>query len=170
MAQAFAVVTEFKKMLTNLDACIELGLAHAKAKSFEPDVLVSARLAPDMYPFKNQVQSCCDSAKFAAAYLSGKEAPAHPDTETTIDQLRARIKTAVAYLDGFKESDFATADTRLVAIKWMPGKALVGSEYLNALAIPNFYFHLTTAYAILRHNGVAVGKQNFIGSLSFKDL
>lgn len=170
MAQAFTVITEFKKMLTNLDGCIALALEHAKTKSFEPSVLATARLAPDMYPLTKQVQSCCDTAKFAASYLSGKEAPVHADTETTLDELRARIKTAVAYLEGFKESDFTTADTRLVAIRWMPGKALVGSDYLNELAIPNFYFHLTTAYAILRHNGAAIGKQNYIGSLSFKDL
>ncbi|MFI5297163.1 MAG: DUF1993 family protein [Polyangiales bacterium] len=170
MAQAFDVITEFKKMLTNLDACIEIALAHAKAKSFEPSVLVNARLAPDMYPFVKQVQSCCDSAKFAAARLAGKDPPVHPDTEQTVDELRARLKTVVTYLEGFKDSDFNGFEKRMVALPFMAGKGVLGSDYLNELAIPNFYFHVTTAYAILRHNGAPVGKMNYIGSMNLKDL
>jgi len=156
-------------MLRNLDQWIDKAVAQAKVRSFDPEVLVTARLAPDQYPLQRQVQSSCDSAKFAAAYLSGKQAPAHPDTETTVAELRARIATVLGYLETFKAEDFAGADERKVSPAWMKGKWLRGDHYLNQLSIPNFYFHVTTAYAILRHNGVDVGKMDFIGSVPMRD-
>jgi len=169
MSLVFDSILESKKMLKNLDAWIEKGVAHAKAKSFDPNVLLGMRLAPDQYPLLRQVQSSCDNAKFMAARLSGKEAPKHPDTEQTVDEVRARIHTCVSHLDTFKASDFDGAETRLVTLPFMEGKVISGSDYLTEMALPNFYFHLTTAYAILRHSGVPLGKPDYIGSLNVRD-
>ena len=149
-----------KKLLNQLDAWLIAGEAHAKKKSFDPSVLVAARLAPDQYPLVRQVQSACDAAKSAVARLTGKEPPSHPDTEKTMDELHARIRTCVAYLDTFTAADFVGADKRVVTLPFLEGKTLLAGDYLNELALPNFYFHLTTAYAILRHNGVDTGIAN----------
>ena len=160
-------IPPMKQMLTNMLAWLDLAAKHAEAKKFDVDTLCIARLAPDMYSFTKQVQATCDAAKFTAARLSGKEAPVHPDTEATMAQLRARINTVVAYLDIMNEADFATAEDRMVALAWMPGHAVKGSNYLTQLQLPNFYFHAMAAYAILRHNGVELGKQAFIGHVEF---
>lgn len=165
----YASILQMKKMLLALDSWLEKSINHAKEKSFEPAVLLNCRLIADMYPLVRQVQSCCDTAKFAAARLSGQEAPKHPDTEQTMDEIRARIRTCVDYLETFKESDFASAETQLVSLSYLPDKVLAGSDYLVELALPNFYFHTTTAYDILRHNGVDVGKMDFIGMLTLRD-
>jgi hypothetical protein len=166
---AFHVIQEMSKMLRNLDGWLGKAVDHAKAKPFEPDVLVHARLAPDQYSLDRQVQSACDAAKFGAAYLSGKEAPKHPDTEKTMDELRKRIASCLGYLETLKEGDFTGADERKVAPPWLQGKWLRGEDYLLQAGFPNFLFHVTTAYSILRHNGVALGKMDFIGSLPLKD-
>jgi hypothetical protein len=169
MSFVYESVQEQKKMVGQLDRWLEKGIAYAKAKSFDPNVLLSARLAPDQYPLLRQTQTICDNAKFAAARLSGKEAPKHPDTEQTVDEVRARIRTCLAFLDTLKPADFEGAEARLVELPFMPGKVIKGSDYLTEMALPNFYFHLTLAYAILRHNGVDLGKTDFIGSLTFRD-
>ena len=169
MSLVFASVLESKKMLNNLDTWIEKGVAHAKAKSFDPNVLLAMRLAPDQYPLLRQVQSSCDNAKFLAARLTGKEAPKHPDTEQTVDEVRARIHTCVSHLDTFKASDFDGAETRVVTLPFMEGKVISGSDYLTEMALPNFYFHLMTAYSILRHSGVPLAKFDYIGSLNVRD-
>jgi hypothetical protein len=163
-------ITQFTRMLKNLDVWLKAGVEHAKAKGFEPDVLAQARLAPDQYELIRQVQSACDAAKFAAAYMSNQKAPAHPDTEKTIEELSARIRTCVAYLDGFKASDFTGGEERRVSPLWMQGNSVRGSDYMTRLAIPNFYFHVTTAYAILRHNGVQLGKADFIGLRDWSEI
>lgn len=164
-----ASVPQLKKMLVNADKWLEAAVEHAKAKSFDPNILASARLAPDAYPLTRQIQAIADGAKLCAARLTGKEAPKHPDTETTIDELRARLQAVVAYLDTFTAADFADAKTRLVELSFLPGKTLTTADYLNEMALPNFYFHATMAYAILRHNGVPLGKMSYIGSLNLKD-
>ena len=161
----YETVPQFIKTLENLDRWLEKAVAYAKAKSFDPNVLVTARLAPDQYALAKQVQASCDAAKFAAAYLSNQKPPAHPDTEQTIDELRARIASCIAYLKTVEEKDFAGAEDRRVAPPWMKGGWVKGDHYLCQLAIPNFYFHVTTAYSILRHNGVDLGKMDFIGGL-----
>jgi hypothetical protein len=163
-------IPQLKKMLTNLGSWLDAGVAYADKKKFDSAVLANARLAPDMYPLVKQVQSACDSAKFAGARLSGKEAPKHPDTETTMDELRARVKSALAFLETLKAADFNGAEKRVVPLPFMEGKAMDGNDYLCELALPNFYFHITMAYAILRHNGVELGKMNYIGSMNLKDL
>jgi uncharacterized protein len=169
MSHIHSSVLQLKKMLLHLDAWLDKAVVYANAKAFDPVVLVGARLAPDQYPLARQVQSACDTAKFAAARLAGKEAPKHPDTEQTIAELRARIQTTTGYLGTFKPTDFDGAESRLVALPYLEGKVLTGDDYLMEQVLPNFYFHVTTAYAILRHNGVGVGKRDFIGSLSARD-
>lgn len=158
----------FTKLLTNIDQWLDKAAAIADAKKFDIDVFASARLAPDQYPFVRQIQSACDQAKFTAAKLTGKEPPAHPDTEKTIAETRQRIRTVIEYLGTFKREDFAGAEERSCSHAWMGGKSLSGADYLFHLALPNFYFHLTTAYDILRHNGVPIGKMDFLVDLPFK--
>ena len=162
-------VPQFLKTLRNLDGWLDAATTHATQKKFEPDVLLQQRLAPDQYALVRQVQSACDSAKFAAARLTGKEAPSHPDTETTMVELRKRIVDVAGWLEGFRPADFEGADERRVSLPWMQGKWTAGADYLVQFAIPNFYFHVITAYAILRHNGVDLGKRAFIGGLPMND-
>jgi hypothetical protein len=166
---AYQNVQQFTKMLRNLDSWIETAVAHATKKGFDPEVFVTSRLAPDQYPFARQVQASCDSAKFAAASLSGQTPPAHPDPDTTVAQLRERIASCLRFLESVPEGDYAGADDRKVAPAWLQGKWMRGSDYLTQTAIPNFYFHVTTAYAILRHNGVDLGKLAYIGSMPIQD-
>ena len=168
MSYFHAYVMQMRKMLNHLDGWIDKAVAHAKAKSFDPAVYVTARLAPDQYPFLRQVQAACDNAKFAAARLAGKDPPKHPDTEQTIDELKARIRTCIAYLDTFRAADFEGTENRQIALPFLEGKVIAAADYLRESALPNFYFHLTTAYAILRHNGVDVGKRDYIGSLTVR--
>jgi uncharacterized protein len=163
------LVPQYAKMLHNLDRWLDKADAHAKAKKFEVDTLVHARLAPDMYSLDRQVQSACDSAKFSAAYLSGKEPPSHPDTEKTFGELRERIKKCLAFLETISAADVAGGEERKVAPKWLQGKWVKGGEFALQLSVPNFYFHVSMAYAILRHNGVDLGKQDFIGSIPTHD-
>ncbi len=160
----FETISQFSRMLKNLDQWLQKGTAYAQQKSFDPDVLAQARLAPDQYALVQQVQSACDAAKFAAAYLSGQKAPSHPDTEKTISELRARIQTCREYLGTFQASDFAGAEERRVAPPWMQGNSVRGGDYVTRIAVPNFYFHVTTAYAILRHNGIEIGKRDYLGN------
>jgi hypothetical protein len=169
MSFVYESVQEQKKMVRQLGGWIEKGVEFAKAKSFDPSILLAARLAPDQYPLLRQVQAVCDNAKFAGARLSGKEAPKHPDTEQTVEEIRVRIQSCLAFLDTLKPADFEGAEARLIDLHFMPGKVITGSDYLTEMALPNFYFHLTTAYAILRHNGVPLGKSDFIGSLNLLD-
>jgi hypothetical protein len=161
-------IHQMQKMLGNLDGWLDKTVAYAKTKSFDANTLVQARLAPDQFPFARQVQSACDTAKLAAARLAGKDAPSHPDTETTIDELRARIATVRKYLDGFTAKDFEGAATRTISQPRWEGKTMTGADYFREHSTPNFYFHVTHAYAILRHAGVDIGKRDYLGSLSLR--
>jgi hypothetical protein len=162
-------VPYFSKSLASLEKWIDKAHEHAAAKKFEPSVLLQQRLAPDMFPLVRQIQSICDNAKFGCARVTGKEAPAHPDTETTWDELRTRIRSVREYVDGYKRADFEGAEQRFVAPAYLQGKGLSGVDYTVHLSLPNFNFHLVTAYAILRHNGVDVGKMDFLGTLPLRD-
>jgi hypothetical protein len=155
----------FEKMLKNLEQWMNKAGEHAKAKSFEVDVLGQSRLAPDAYEFIRQVQAACDQAKYAAAYLGGKQPPSHPDTEKTFAELRQRIEKCLAFLETVQAKDFTGAEDRKVAPPWLGGKWLRGDDYLATVALPNFFFHVTMAYAILRHNGVQLGKMDYVGTL-----
>ena len=126
-------------------------------------MFLGIRLAPDQFAFARQVQITCDTAKLAASRLTGKEAPTHADTEKTLDELRARVRSVIAYLDGFSAKDFEGAATRSVTQPRWEGKTMSGGDYFLEHAVPNFYFHLTHVYAILRHNGVSVGKRDYLG-------
>jgi len=159
----------FGKTLQNLERWMDKATAYAKARSFEVDVLAQARLAPDQFAFVRQVQSACDQAKYAAAYLGGKTAPSHPDTEQTFAELRQRIQKCLDFLGTVQAKDFAGASERKVAPPWLNGKWLRGDDYLVHVALPNFFFHATMAYAILRHNGVELGKMDYIGSIPTKE-
>jgi hypothetical protein len=164
----YETIRQMKKMLGNLDKWLEAAAAHAQAKSFDPNVFVGLRLAPDQFAFARQVQTACDTAKLAAARLAGKDAPAHADTEQTLEELRTRVQAVVAYLDGFSAKDFETAATRSITQARWEGKTMSGADYFLEHALPNFFFHVTHAYAILRHNGVNVGKRDYLGALSLR--
>jgi hypothetical protein len=163
---AHEAIRLFEKTLENLDKWMGKAEEYAKERSFEVDVLAQSRLAPDQYELTKQVQAACDQAKFAAAYLSGAKAPSHPDTEKTFGELRQRIQKATQYVATVTEKDLEGADERKVAPAWLGGRWFTGHDYLVEMAIPNFFFHATTAYAILRHNGVPLGKMDFIGGIT----
>lgn len=163
-----ATVPVFTKLLGQMDKWLDKATEFAAQKKFDPETLMQARLAPDQNPFIAQIQSACDQAKWTCAKLCGKEGPSHPDTEKTIADARARIKTVQDYLATFTRDDFNGAEERAVSHKWMGDKSLRGGDYLDHFALVNFHFHLTTAYSILRHNGVALGKNDLIGHLPFK--
>lgn len=162
-------VPQFTKLLRQLDRWLDKAVTYAQGKNFDPEVLLAARLAPDQFSLVRQVQSACDTAKLTSARLTGKAAPVHPDTETTIAQLKARITACTQYLESLTAEDFAGAESRLIAFPAVQGKVVEGAHYLIEFGLPNFYFHLTTAYAILRHNGVDLGKRDFIGSVPMRD-
>lgn len=161
-------VHQFAKMLRNLSGLMDKGAQHADAKKFEMDVLLNSRLAPDQFNFIRQIQIACDTAKLAAARLANKEAPAHTDNEKTLSELKARIDSTVSYLDTFTAKDFEQAATRKISHPRWDGQYVTGEEYLYQHAMPNLYFHVTTAYSILRHNGVDVGKKDYLGAMPFK--
>ena len=161
-------VTQYRKVLDNLSACLAKAATYAESKKIDVEVLLNSRLAPDQFNLIRQVQIACDTAKFGAARLCGKEAPSHPDTEKTLEELQARIKTVQAYLDTFTEADFAGAADRHISQPRWEGKYLTGLEFAVQHSVPNIYFHVTTAYSILRHNGVDVGKKDFLGVMPLK--
>ena len=164
----YPIVLQMKKMLVQLDTWLEAANAFAVAKSFDPNVFAGLRLAPDQFAFARQVQITCDTAKLAASRLSGKDAPKQADTEQTIDELRARVKSVIDYLATFSEADFAEAKTRVVTQPRWEGKVMSGADYFLEHAVPNFFFHATHVYAILRHNGVSIGKRDYLGPLSLR--
>ncbi|HEV7608445.1 MAG TPA: DUF1993 domain-containing protein [Steroidobacteraceae bacterium] len=158
------IFSQMKKELGQLDKWLGTAAEHAKGKSFDPNVFPTLRLAPDQFPLTRQVQICCDTVKLAASYLSGKPAESQPDTEQTVEELQARIRSIIKYLDGFSPQDFDGAAARVVSQPRWKGEWMTGADYLVQHAIPNFFFHLTTAYAILRHNGVSIGKRDYLGA------
>ena len=160
-------VIQFKKVLNNLSTCLEKAEAFAETKKFETTVLAESRLAPDQFNFIRQVQIACDTAKLGVSRLTGKEAPTHPDNEKTFAELKARIKSTVAYLDTVTAKDFAESGSKKITHQRWEGY-LTGEDFAIQHMIPNFYFHVTTAYAILRHNGVDLGKKDYLGALPFK--
>lgn len=161
-------VVQFCKMLNNLSAILDKSTQYADSKKFETSVLLESRLAPDQFNFIRQVQITCDTAKLGASRLTTKEAPKHEDTEKTISDLKTRILSTIQYLEAFKESDYTAAATISVSQPRWEGQYLTGEEYVLQHVIPNFYFHMTTAYAILRNNGVDVGKKDYLGKMPFK--
>ncbi len=152
------------RMLTNLAAILEKAAAHAEAKKIDTEVLVNARLYPDMFPLVRQVQIASDSAKGGAARLAGLEPPSWEDNETTLAELIARAKKTVAYLETLKPAQFEGSEDRTINWKTRTTeRTMQGQPYLVHHVLPNLYFHVTTAYNILRHNGIELGKMDYLG-------
>jgi len=163
------VISQCTQTLKNLETCLDKAEQHAAAKKFDIGVLMTGRLAPDMKDFIYQVQSACDYVKAGAAWLSGQTPPKHEDNEQTIDELRARIRKTVAFAESVNEARYAGASERRVKLSWAPGKIIGGEDYLLQMTIPNTFFHIAMAYAILRHNGVDVGKMDFLSPINLVD-
>ena len=161
-----ASIPIFARFMRNLSACLEKAQADSAARKYDTSVLVGARLAPDMHSLARQIQIASDTVKNGAARLAGIEAPSFPDTETSFEELQARIAKTVAFVESVTPAQMEGSDTRPVTLKF-PGRELhfVGADYLNLFVLPNMYFHVATAYAILRHNGVSLGKMDFIGGV-----
>lgn len=159
---------QMKKQLQQIDKWFDVATAYAKTKSFDPNVFVDLRLAPDQFALSRQVQVACDTVKLGLSRLTGKEAPAQADTEKTLDELRARVRWVIGYVDGFSAKDFEGAATRSVTQPRWEGKTMTGHDYFVEHVVPNFYFHLNATYAILRHNGVDIGKKDYLGTLTMR--
>jgi uncharacterized protein len=159
-----ASVPVFVRLLTNLGQWLDKAEAHAALKKFDTSVYLSARLAPDMLPFTRQIQIACDGAKFAVARLAGVESPKFEDNETSVAELRGRVAKVIDYLQSVPAAQIDGSEDKDIVIPRRDGSmTMKGEAYLKHFALPNFYFHMTTAYALLRHNGVELGKSDFLG-------
>ena len=163
MHQAFAPIT--KTMLTSLSEVLAKGAAFAEAKKIEPSVLLGWRLTPDMFPLTRQVQIATDGARGGAARLAGMEMPSVPDEEKTFDELHARIKSTIAYIDSIPAAKIDGSEGKTIVLKMRSGeRTFTGQSFLMGFVLPNLMFHCTTAYNLLRMNGVEVGKRDFLGT------
>ena len=166
----FHAISQLVNNLQAVETWFDKAESFAASKKFDVNVLMMSRLAPDMKPLIYQVQSACDYVKAAAAWLSNQAPPKHEDNEHTIDELRARVRKTIAFASGVKPEEYENACDRKVHMSWAPaGRVLGGEDYLLQMSIPNAYFHLAMAYAILRSNGVDVGKLDFLGSANWVD-
>jgi uncharacterized protein len=162
-----ASVPIFVRMLGNLSQWLDKAEAHAAARQFDPAVLLGARLAPDMLPLSKQIQIACDTAKFGVARLAGVDAPKFDDTETTIAELRERVRKTVDFVQSVAAGQVDGSEQREVTVPRRAGPLrLAGETYLKHYALPNFFFHVTTTYALLRHDGVELGKSDYLGTFS----
>jgi len=161
-----ASVPIFVRMLSNMLTWLDKADAHAAAKKFDANVLLTTRLAPDMLPFVKQIQIACDGAKFCVARLAGAEAPKFDDTEASIDELRARIRKTIDYVQSVPAAQLDGTEDKDVIVPRRDGPMTIkGEPYLKHFVLPNFFFHATTTYALLRHNGVDLGKSDYLGAL-----
>jgi hypothetical protein len=152
------------RSLENLSKIIDKAVAQAKSRDLPLSTLLEARLAPDMHPFPNQIQIASDAAKGAAARLAGIEAPSMPDVEKTFPELQQRIAKTIAFLKSVKPEQLAGAEDRTITLKFPQGEMkFTGKDFLTGFALPNFFFHVTTAYGLLRHKGIEIGKMDFLG-------
>jgi hypothetical protein len=160
-----ASAPRFVNTLKNLSAILDKAQAHVEGKKIDPAALINFRLYPDMFPLKRQVQTACDTAKAAVARLAGVEVPRHEDSEETFAELKARIAKTVDFVQSIKPAQVDGSEERNIHLK-LGGREIdyKGMQYLLGHALPNFYFHVTTAYDILRHNGVELAKRDYIGS------
>ncbi|MGF6723441.1 hypothetical protein P3T43_002796 [Paraburkholderia sp. GAS41] len=150
-----------------VETMLDKAALHADLKKFDVGVLMNSRLAPDMAPFIYQIQSASDYLKAGAAWLSGQKPPSFEDNERTIDEVRTRIRKTVAFTKSVMADQYAHAREQRVKVSWVPGKIIEGQDYLLQMVIPNVYFHIAMAYAILRKDGVDVGKLDFLGPMNF---
>jgi uncharacterized protein len=160
-----ATVPAFLQILSALTGLLNKAEAHCEARKIQPEVLLTARLYPDMLPLTKQIQIACDFAGKSCARLTGSEVPTSPDTETSFEQLRQRLAKTIDYVKSFKPAQFEGADAKDVTFPAGPNTNLTlkGQEFVNRFAFPNFYFHAAIAHGILRHNGVEIGKRDFLG-------
>ncbi len=157
-------VAAFSRTLKNLSGILDKAIAYAAAKKFDGKVLVEARLFPDMFPLSSQVRIACDFAKGCSGRLAGVEVPKHEDNESTLEELQARIAKTLDFLGTIKPQQLQGSDERTITHEMrVQTLKMPGLQYLSGFALPNFYFHATTAYALLRHNGLELGKRDFIG-------
>ena len=162
-----ASVLIFVRLLGNIDGWLDKAEAHAAEKKFEPSVYLGARLAPDMLPFIQQIQIACDTAKFCVARLAGSEGPKFEDNETTLAELRQRVRKTIDYVQSVPAAQVDGSDDREITVPRRAGPIVMkGEMYLKHFALPNFFFHVTTVYALLRHNGVNLGKSDFLAGLT----
>lgn len=162
-----ASVPVFVRTLGNMVLWLDKAEAHAQTKKFDPSVYLAARLAPDMLPFPKQIQIACDAAKFCVARLAGVEAPKQEDNEASLADLKARIRKTIDFIQSVPAAKLQGCDVRDVVVPRRDGAlTLSGEVYLKHYALPNFFFHSTTTYALLRHNGVELGKGDFLGALT----
>jgi hypothetical protein len=160
-----ASAPRFVNILGNLSAILDKAQAHVEAKKLDPLALTAYRLYPDMLPFTRQVQIACDTAKGAVARLAGVDVPKHEDVETSFPELKARIAKTVDFIKSFKPEQLDGAEDKNIHLKLGTREVnFTGMQYLFGHALPNFYFHVTTAYNILRHNGVELGKRDYLGN------
>jgi hypothetical protein len=160
----------FIKNLQNLSGIIDKSVLHAVAASIDTKALLDARLVADQFPFVKQVQLASDTAKAFAPRLNGQDPVSMPDTESTVEELKARIDATIALLKEVKPEDVDGKENVQVTIKWFPGKFVTGFDYATQYVLPNFFFHITTAYAIIRHNRIEIGKADYLGGLPLQDL
>jgi hypothetical protein len=161
-----ACIPGLTRGLTNLSALLDKAAAYAETKKFDTLVLAQARLFPDMHPLARQVQIACDTAKGAAARLAQVDIPKHPDTETTFAELKARIAKTLDFLKTVTPAQVQGAEARTIEIKFPNGSwKFTGLSYVSEFVLPNFYFHVSMVYALLRNNGVDVGKGDFLGAI-----
>lgn len=160
-----AVVPAYLQMLSSLSGLLTKAEAHCKARKIDPEVLLSARLYPDMLPLAKQIQLASDFAAKGCARLTHSEIPSTPDTEKTFEELKQRLAKTADYVKSFKPAQFEGADTKDVTFTAGPDRTITmkGQQFLNSFSFPNFYFHAATAHGILRHNGVEIGKRDFLG-------
>jgi hypothetical protein len=162
-----ASVPVFARMLGNMLSWLDKAEAHATTRNFDTSVLLAARLAPDMLPFTKQVQIASDAAKFGVARLAGVEAPKFEDNEASFDELRARIKKTIDYVQSLPAAQIDGSEDKDITVPRRDGAIVVkGEPYLKHFVLPNFFFHVTTTYALLRHNGVDLGKMDYLGPLN----
>jgi uncharacterized protein len=167
MSMSNASIQVFETSLNALSALLDKAQAHAEAKKIDPAALLNARLFPDMFPFSRQVQIACDQAKNGGSRLADAEPPRFEDNETTFAELKARIAKTVAYVKTLDAKKIDEAGEREITFPLGAANKgqMKGADYLNHFVLPNFYFHATTAYDILRHSGVEIGKRDFIGAI-----
>jgi hypothetical protein len=170
MSMSNASIPVFEIGLNTLAVLLDKTQAYAEAKRIDPTVLLNARLFPDMFALARQVQSACDQAKNGAARLAGVDPPRYEDNEKTISELKARIAKTIAFVKTLDAKGIDTSADREITFPLGPNNKgqMRGVDYLNHFALPNFYFHLTTAYDILRHSGVELGKRDFLGAIPMK--
>jgi hypothetical protein len=159
-----ASIPVFIRALKNLDAIVEKGIRHAEAAKFDVEILLNARLYPDMHPFTRQIKIATDTATSVAARLAGQEPPALGHENASVEEIKARLAAAIAYLETLEPGQLDGADQKTIeVVRRDQTVTWIGHDYLFNYGLPNLFFHVTTAYAILRHNGVAIGKRDFLG-------